>query len=336
MTDAPHPSAPRPRRHELLTWVLAVFLLLNVLAVGYQVQALGTAQGQLHKLQQAVRLYELERVPPPGYTEAFGYKALLNHLLYWGPKIQVADAATGDKAIVREKVRGIADAMAALGPDIYPFIEETYLKGGVLTKDPATNDEVRNWLLLAARGADNARGTELIVDTLRDKLIRDKKFPVSQRLRLMAAKMLCAGRDEDKRLAGEVLHEILTTDRSGNTDLFNFVIEYQGTGHAKTEETMLMLLGRREHNRMTVQKAIQYLGQIKSDEAIEPVKKLFLNPPWRTGDNAYFRAICLNVLDEIMGSDIVPFLEEVDRKEDSAFVRNRINDLRKKYPKYGK
>ena len=244
----------------------------------------------------------------------------------------MADATTGDKATIEAKVRGIVDAMAAMGPDIYPLIEETYLDGGWSAKDPATNDEVRRWLLLAARGANNARGTKLIVDTIRaEKLIEGRRLATSKRLRWMAADLLLKGRDQDKRLAGEVLHKIITTDRSGDTDLFNFVTRYQGSGHPKTEETMLMLLGRREHDRMTVQTAIKYLGQVKSEEAIEPIQRLFQHPPWRTRDNALFRGICLTVLDEIMAEEIVPFLDQADRKEKNASVRNKIIQLRKKY-----
>ncbi|MHC4898951.1 MAG: hypothetical protein ACYTGW_17805, partial [Planctomycetota bacterium] len=235
MTESIHPSAPSPRRHSVLAWSLVVFLLANVVAAAYLILGFGGMQGRLHKLEQAVLLYELERVPPPGYREAFGFKALLNHLTYWAPKLQVADVARGDDRIIEAKVRGIVDGMAALGPDVYSLIESTYLKGGVLTKDPATNDEVRRWLLLAARGADNERGTALIVQTM-----RAKDLHVSQRLRWMAADILLAGRDEDKHLVGEVLHEVLTTERDSDAQFFQFVIRYQGTGHPEIERTMLM------------------------------------------------------------------------------------------------
>jgi len=326
-------NQPAPRRTpDPLSWILAVFLLANVVAVVCLILALGTARGRLHDLEQAVRLYEYERVPPPGYAEAFGFQALLRHLMYWAPQLQTADVARGDHDVIEAKVRGIVEGMAAQA-DNYPLIENAYLSRGALTKDPETSDEVRRWLLLAARGADSKKGTDLIVRTIRQDL--PTGVPVGQRLRWRAADILLSGRDEDKFLAGEVLYEILTSERDGDAQFFQFVTRYQATGHPKVEQTMLMLLGRREHNRMTVQKAVEYLGRIKSKDAIDPVKTLFLTPPWRTGDNHLFRTNCLEALDKIMGSGIRPFLEEASRKEGNAFVRTRIDALRKKYSSGG-
>lgn len=322
-----NPSDPRSAQSPL-SLVLAVFLLANVGALVWLAVALGNARDRLHDLEQAVRLYEYERVPPPGYAEAFGFKTLLNHLVYWAPRLQVADPARGDRGVIEAKVRGIVEGMAARA-DYYPLIEGAYLSPGSLTKDPATSDEVRRWLLLAARGADSQRGSDLIVRTMRKQL--PKEVPVSDRLRQLAADILLGGRDQDRLLAGEVLHEILVNERVSGAEFFEFVTRYQGSGHPKVEETMLILLGRREHNRLTIQKAVDYLGRVKSDQAIEPVKKLFQNPPWRTGDNEIFRTTCLTALDQIMGEEVVPFLTEASRTETNAFVRNRIDALRKKY-----
>ena len=60
-------------------------------------------------------------------------------------------------------------------------------------------------MLLAARGADSQRGSDLIVRTMRKQL--PKEVPVSDRLRQLAADILLGGRDQDRLLAGEVLHE---------------------------------------------------------------------------------------------------------------------------------
>lgn len=311
-----------------LTWFLAAFLLANVVAVVCLILALRKAGDRLLQLEQAVRLYEYERVPPAGYSEAFGFKALLNHLMYWAPKLPVADVARGERDVIEAKLRSIVDAMATR-PDNYSLIETAYLSPGHLTGQPMVSDEIRRWLLLAACGANHEQGSALIAKTTRKQL--PGTIQVSARLRQQAIKILLEGQDDDRRLAGDLLHEILTQERDGGAQFFNFVALYQGSGHPKIEHTMLMLLGRREHHRMTVQQAVDYLGRVKSKEAIEPLKRLFKTPPWRTGDNQIFRDKCLTALDGILGSEIEPFLKEMSRIETNAFVRNRIDLLRKKY-----
>ncbi len=319
--------------------ILCILVLCNALALIYLAYEARQVRAELSALQEsnatmatALDLYRYERSDQYG---GLGVQALISHLCKWAPKLQESDPASGSYEAIEKRVQNIVQATSILGKDAYPSLESAFLEGGPASDDAQTNDEVRKWLLRAAYTADPEQGLNLLTNAM-----RGTQFIVSARLRKFACWELLS---LDKAAAGEVLHTILTTEsasmsgtRSNNKLLgslskqqpgfYDFIKPFVTTGHPKTETTLLMILGRAEHDSNTKQECVKALGELKSTKAVSKIRDLYNTQPNRK-PNPIFRRHCIEALAKIQGSEACEFLQEASLKESDQGLNRRIQEL---------
>jgi hypothetical protein len=198
-------------------------------------------------------------------------------------------------------------------------------------------DELK-WLLEAAVRVDKPAGLEIVKEVL-----LGTRFP-APRLRWYAARMMI---DFDKPVAQAALRQILTTESSrgmdperaaaqnatiidqaafASTGFSNFVQYYVLSEDPKLDETLLMVLGRTEHDVATLQECVKVLGSRGCERAAEPIKKLYLRPPGAQ-ENPIFLTYCLTAIAAIEGEKARPFFEEMLAKATTEKVANHLKDL---------
>jgi hypothetical protein len=320
---------------------------LLVLA-GLAVAALGLVGVQLYRLEagirgQAEQLAALERVMQlyrfeRNSTAGLGASALLEQLRFWAPKLESAATPQAEQPAIRKRVDDVLAAFMAAGSDTGAILEAEFHR----TKSGA-DDELRKWIVRGLVRADRERAKTLLVQVL-----RGLKFDVSPRLREFAADELIA---IDKATAGQVLRDILGYESKGGLvpermprelieqqphiveghrgsypGFFNFVIKYAQTGDPETVPTLLMLIGRAEHDRMTIQECVKHLGALKARDAVPRIQELFDNPP-EIPDNPMFKNICLDALVAIQGREACNWLRQAQVRETRELVANKLRDL---------
>lgn len=206
--------------------------------------------------------------------------------------------------------------------------------------DPAKNFDELKRLLEAAARVDQPKALLIVKDVL-----LGLRLP-SPRLRWYAASMLI---DYDKPLAQETLRRVLTTESSrginmeraqaygasipdknafATTGFNNFVQWYIRSGDPQMESTLIMVIGRSEHDTVTIQECIEELGKRKCTAAVAQIQHLCQNPPGQF-ENPLFQNKCCDALVEIQGAGARPFLEALLERSSTQMVKDHIKELLK-------
>ena len=337
-TPTPDPG-PGPSKPAGLT---AAVLLLILVTLGLGVSNWTMREELTHLREQSRDLkfsIDLLRYESTSHYEGKGFNALLDHLTYWAPQLQTSNKGTVEFYKVGDRVEAVVETMGQLR-DVFPQIEAVLQQGGITAEDPATDDEIRKWLLRAAHSADPDKGRDLYAN-----LLRAKDGSISSRMRMIAVNALF---EDDKKLTGEILHEILANEnargiqrpgaqtarsrRGQQPQFYNFIKYYVASEHPDVNKTLMQILDRPEHDLLTLQECTKFLGERKVRPAAKRLKELYWeqhSPHAGKVPNPLFRMKILNAVAKIEGADAVEFLKEVDRKEGDTSIRNRLNELRK-------
>lgn len=278
-------------------------------------------------------LGEVTRVRLEQRNEALGVNGLLEKLRTYAPMLTSSRIPEPDYKYARAEMDAILRALAAIGKDAWGPVTERLR----VVKADAEFDEAR-WLLRAATRVDPLPGKEIVKDVL-----AGKRLP-SSRLRLDAARLMT---EIDRPLAQAMLRQILLTESSRGVNLerasaqgyalpdpaalsasgfHNYVAQYVDSGDEQIDDTLLMVVGRAEHDIPTIQKCVEYLGKRKCERAVPTIEKLYAKPPFNQ-ENPLFMNHCLTALNEIQGERARPFLEEALRKTTSDIVANHARTL---------
>ncbi len=314
---------------------LAVFVDVRMGAVERRLEE---AAKKSEEIERVLQLYRFEQTS----TAGLGIDALLEKLAYWAPQLERAGTPAAELPAIRKYVEDVLAAVKGLGAEAYPAVmrkfEATKARG---------EDELRKWLGRAAYAADRVRGKELWIDVL-----RGLQFPVSQRLREVAADELL---ELDRATAGRLLREILGYESSSGIDerripreyverypdavyahaghrpgFFNFVSRYVASGDPASEETLIMLLGRHEQDLMTVQECVKELGRLRSRAAVEKIQKLYAAPP-AIQQNTIFQRHCLEAVGQILEREACDWFAQVQRSERDEVLAAKLVELRQRY-----
>ena len=288
-------------------------------------------------LQQV--LAELNRIRIEQNSTIKGPQALLEKLRTYAPLLASARTAEPDFKNAQQEMEAILRAFPTLGQDAWKPI-----MARLEQLKPVENFDEIKWLLEAALRVDAGPTKQLLQDVL-----LGYKLP-SSRLRLYAARMLT---DADQPLAQTLLRRVLNTESSrginpdraaaygpipdsaafATTGFHNFVVHYVRTGDAKIDDTLLMLLGRGEHDTMTLKECIKALTDRRCERAAEPIERLYRNPPQEHQDELFLRQ-CLGSIASLRGKAAIPFLEEMLPKAGTEtlakHIQQLLDELRKK------
>lgn len=321
-------------------FVLA-FCLLNLAALGVGGTILWRQSAQLEQMaaNSAANdtaldsiLAEVTRIRIEQRADLKGPEGLLAKLRAYSPMLTSSRVTAPDYAAAKDEMDAILRAFTTMGDVAWPFV-----RGRIAELKPENYDELR-WLLEVAVLIDEKAGVELLKQVLQGQLLP------SPRLRWQAATLLLK---HNKPLAQQLLRQILETESSrgvnleraaaynlpipdqaatSTTGFFNFVIHYIRSEDPKIEDTLLLVLGRTEHDVPTLQECIEELGRRKCERAVEPIQRLYRNPPARI-ENPLFLTKCLDALVSIQGAAARPFLEEALRTASTEKVAQHINTL---------
>ncbi|MCA8963661.1 MAG: hypothetical protein H6838_20625 [Planctomycetes bacterium] len=319
---------------------LTVVALVAATAVTWrqseQLQRLADAEAASHKQLEDIYA-EITRIRLEQRSDQKGPEGLLAKLRAYAPMLVSARTTAPDYKNAQEEMEAILRAFETMGHDAWPFI-----RGRIGELKADKNFDELKWLLEAAVRVDPKAGSELLKQVLQGTLLP------SARLRWLAADRLIA---HDKPLAQQLLRQILETESARGVNLeraaaynlpipdqtagsasgfFNFVVHYIRSEDPKMEDTLLMVIGRTEHDSPTLKECVEELGRIKSQKAIEPIERLFKNPPGRVEDPIFLNK-CLDALDSIQGAAAVPFFEEALKAASTESVAKHANALLAKY-----
>ena len=327
---------PRPRID-----LLAVGLAAAIAAAwcGYQlwlqnarIEALTQAANARDADLEAI-LAEVNRIQIEQSTGQEGPQALLTRLKTYAPLLVSAKTAQPDFEMAKTEMDAVLRAFARMGDTAWkPILARMdELKGD-------KNFDELKWLLEAAVRVDKQPGLEIVKEVL-----LGTRFP-APRLRWYAARMLI---DLDKPVAQAALRQILITESSrgldperaaahnatlidqaafASTGFHNFIQYYVLSEDPKLDETLLMVLGRTEHDIATLRECIKVLGSRGCERAVEPIKKLYLRPPGAQQD-PIFQTYCLAAIAAIEGEKARPYFEEMLPKATTEKVANHIKDV---------
>jgi len=331
-------AAPAPRNPFSL---LAVGLLVAIGtgAAGYELAGLRQSVQQLQQdLQQRDATLqeihgEITRLRLEQTTGQPGAKGLMRRLEQFAELTSSSRVPDPDYQAAKKEMQAILRAFAALGEEAFePVLNRLH------QLDPQQQfDQVKS-LLEATVAIDQPRGIEL----LRDALL-GIKFP-APRLRWYAAQRLI---ELDKPLAQTLLRQILTTESSRGPDLERvkayglsvpdraalatsgfdtFVGYYIASEDAEMDATLLMVIGRTEHDTMTIQTCVEALGKRRCQLAAEPIQHLCENPPGGV-ENPIFLIKCLDALEAIQGKQARPFFEHLLTRTSTPRVADHLKAL---------
>ncbi|HEX5051791.1 MAG TPA: hypothetical protein VFZ65_08475 [Planctomycetota bacterium] len=329
---SPLARAPLPIVLLLLCAALLGLAAYALSEVGRRVDALArqaaTNETVLRQVQAEVTRMRLEQS-----AGTQGPAALLMKLRTYAPMLVSARTTEPDYRSAQKEMQAILLAFGSIGEDAWAPIMERL---GQLRGDK-NFDEVK-WLLEAAVRVDPKAGKALVHDVL-----LGQRLP-SPRLRWYAARMLI---DLDKQLAQAALRQIMRTESSrginldraqaygaaipdqaafATTGFNNFVQLYVLSEDPKIDETLLMVIGRSEHDPITIQECVEALGKRHCAAAVEAIQRLYKNPPLHQ-ENPLFLVKCVDALHEIQGEGARSFLEEALRTTDTETVANHIKFL---------
>lgn len=309
------PSAPR----SALTPILLALTATAVGMAGYRLWQLDARVGELQQaltkdtatLQQV--LAEVNRMRIEQSAGVKGPQALLEKLRTYAPLMASSRTPEPDFKNCELEMDAILRAFPTHGQDAWKPIMAR------LEQLKATDFDEIKWLLEAALRIDPAPAKQML-----QEILLGHRLP-SSRLRLYVARMLT---DADQPLAQSLLRRILTTESSrginpdralaygpipdaaafATTGFHNFVMHYVRSGDEKIDDTLLMLLGRAEHDTITIQECVKALAERRCERAIEPIWRLYTNPPTEHQDELFLRH-CLTATATLLGKTAIPRLE---------------------------
>ncbi|MFK7742044.1 MAG: hypothetical protein AB8H80_17140 [Planctomycetota bacterium] len=323
-TPTTSPAQPAARPAGKSAWPPLLVLTLCVLG-GLTFLGLRTEK---HAQEQAERLADVEtqlegllgevtRLRIEQSSEGRGPAALLEKLATYAPLTSNSRVTEPDYRNAKKELAAIVRAFEATDKQSAWQAVTARLREADPQKD---FDEIK-WLLEIALRLDKEPGKEIA-----KKILLGQRMPFP-RMRWWAAELLI---DHDVELARTLLRTILRNETSRGVDpsrahaygmtlpdpaayattgFNNFVQLYLRSKDPKTDETLIMVLGRFEHDKITLQDCVKALGERRSKKAVDTIKKLFDNPPFRQQD-FFFLRYCAQAVADIEGIDAVPWLEE--------------------------
>ena len=330
MTD----PAPAPRPSKALPLGTVLLVAVGVLVLSKKLREVTEALESL-RAEQAILTAEVTRFRIEQRAEGKGPQALLEKLRVYAPMVTNSRIPEPDYQAARQELEAIHRAMGALGKDMWPPLMERYRQ-----LDPARDYDEKHRLLEAAMVVDPEQAKALLLKVLQGY---HRDTPVSPRLRWLAADLLLR---VDRPLAGKTLREILGYESSRgiqperaiayqipipdttamSSGFHNFIERYVSSGDADTENTLLMVIGRTEHDLPTVQECVKALGALKSAKATKAIEQLYRKPPV-IQDNPIFLCHCLDALVSIRGKEACSFLQEALAAGGNEIVVNKIRFL---------
>lgn len=340
MPESAASPAAAPRR---AAGLLVVFLAVGLGLVGgaaYQLLALTRAIETLRSDAAADRaslreiLGEVTRTRIEQSAGAKGPQALLEKLRTYASLVTSARVNEPDYRSAEKEITAVLRAFATLGADAWQPVQDR-----LAALDPAKDfDEIKQ-LLRASLAVDRAKGLVLYREVL-----LGQRLP-SPRLRWFVAGELT---DIDRPLARDLLRRVLLTEssRGFNPDyaaafegaavpdraalsasgFHNYVVAYARTEDERADDTLLMVLGRSEHDRMTVQECIKTLGARRC-AAAAPIIEGFVRKPPGGQEDPIFLNHCYEALVAIRGADARAFLEAELARNQQDLVAQRIQAL---------
>ncbi|MCA8974247.1 MAG: hypothetical protein KDC98_05970 [Planctomycetes bacterium] len=281
-------------------------------------------------------LGEVTRTRIEQRTQYKGPAGLLEKLSVFAPLLSNASTTAPDHAAAKEEMAAILRAFRSIGKDAWEPIHERFAK-----LDPTKDFDELKWLLEAAVVVDEKRGSELA-----NKVLLGLEKPTA-RLRWHAANLLI---ERNRKLAQLSLRQILLTESSrginseraaaygsaipdaaaySQTGFYNFVTRYRMTDDPEMDTTLLMVIGRSEHDQQTVQECVKILGQRRCQRAVPAIEKLYLNPPGFQ-HNPLFQNHCITALAAIQGEGARPFFEKILPDATTDTVANYLKRLLEK------
>lgn len=331
--DARSPATP------LLPWLLLTITLLVVAGGGFalwRLQARVVAlheQGAANDRVLAEVLGEVTRIRLEQRAEALGPAGLLAKLRAYAPLVTSARTPEPDYLAAKREIDAVLRAFAAIGQDAWKPVTDRLAE----LNGERDYDEAR-YLLRAALRIDPKAGKEIAKDVL-----AGARLP-SPKMRWDAARILL---EADRPLAQQLLRHIVSTESSRGVNpertgmpgmpipdpaamsasgFHNFISLYVLSEDPQLEETLLMVMGRAEHDLVTVQECVKLLGERRSERAVPAIEKLYQNPPHRV-ENPLFLMHCLTALHQIQGAAARPFLEQALRTATTETVANHCRFL---------
>ncbi len=331
-------TAPAARTPQLLVAALVAAIAGLGIAVAGALRAdaamrrLTEQQAENHAVLQQV-LGEVTRFRLEQSAGSKGPQALLEKLRTYASLAADSRTAQPDYKNARKEMDAVLRAFASLGADALPAIEARLGQLNA-SKD---HDEIVQLMAATAR-VDAKAGSELL-----RAVLLGLRLP-APRLRWAAAHQLL---QHDKALAQALLRQILLTeswqginpDRAAAFDasvpdpaayatsgFHNFVQWYIRSDDPQLEGTLLMVLGRTEHDAVTIQECMKALGERRCARAVEAIEKAYLKPPLGR-ENPVFQKICLNSLFDIRHAEAKPFLEQALTSATSDVVADHAKAL---------
>jgi len=321
------------------TTIMAGLVVLGLGFLGYQTldqnARIAQLEGELTKRNTAIDeiLGEVTRMRLEQTASAKGPAGLLEKLATYSPMLSSASVTEPDYQSARSEMNAILRAFETIGDDAWKPVRDR-----IEALDPSKNYDELKWLLEAAVAVNEKAG----IDLARTVLLGLEK--PSPRLRWYAADLLLR---ERKQLAQVALRQILLTESSrginheramaygaalpdpaafATTGFHNFVTKYTRSDDAKMADTLLMVIGRSEHDLITVQECIEALGKLECERAVNAIEKLYRNPPGFS-HNPLFQIRCIDALVNIQGEAARPFLEEVLPKATTDTVAKHLSRI---------
>lgn len=287
------------------------------------------------RTEQALLTAEVTRFRIEQRAEGKGPQALLEKLRVYAPLLTNSRIPEPDYVAARQEMEAIHRAMAALGKDMWAPLMDRYRQ-----LDPTKDYDEKHRLLEAALVVDPELAKALLLRVLQGY---HRDTPTSPRLRWLAADLLLK---VDKQLAGRTIREILGYESSRgiqperaiayqipipdttamSSGFHNFIERYVSSGDAESENTLLMVIGRTEHDLPTIQECVKALGAMKSAKAVKAIEQLYRKPPV-IQDNPIFLCHCLDALVTIRGKEACAFLQEALAAGANEIVINKIRFL---------
>ncbi len=329
--DPAHP--PRLPQYLALAGTLTVAVLATAVwfldrKLDAQQELLTTQQSTLQQLLGEVTRFRVEQG-----ASAKGPAGLLEKLRTYAALAASSRTTEPDYRSARKELDAILLAFESLGSDAVKPIQARLAE-----LHPQKDYEEIRWLLEANVRVDKQGGTELLKQVLLGYKLPDPK------LRWHAAEVLTK---LDIKLAQALLRQVLTIESSRGPNLeragaigaiipdraayaatgfSNFVVHYLRTQDPQTDDTLMMVMGRTEHDAVTIQECIKGLGERRCVRAVDAIKRCYENPPLQQ-DNPIFLNYCLEALVAIQGAEAKAYLEAQLPKATTETVAKRIQFL---------
>jgi hypothetical protein len=307
----------------------AAFAAYRVWRLEQQTAAVQAASEQ--SLQQV--LGELNRIRIEESSSLKGPAGLLEKLRVYAPMLASSRTTEPDFKNAQKEMEAILRALASRGAEAWAPLQARLAE----VKPDKDFDELK-WLLKAAVQLDPPAGKQLLKEAL-----LGHRWP-SPRLRYHVASLLV---ETDKQLAQGLLRQVLLTesargihpDRAAAHDapipdraalatngFHNFVAHYLRSGDPETDDTLLMVMTRTEHDVVTIQECVKALGERRAKRASPEIQKLYQRPPGAS-ENVVFLRHCATAIAAIDGKAAVPFLEEALRTAGSEPLAKHLQEL---------